>query len=184
MSRCSCEIVVTDEVVDCTIIFTSMSWNRRQSAGCSYRSRWRSGRARARTLQATRPHVGISRAIFGPDPVPSQHGVLQGAMNDMRPVMRGRWDGPSGPTVTEMYDRCRDAVTSAGARCRACPCESALPCVAGRGMPRGPAAPRARRWPASSASQSRHSCHIHTASTMDGGAERLSTFSWKRRTVG
>ena len=68
MSCCSCEIVVTDEVADCTIIFTSMSWNRRQSAGCSYRSRWRSGRARARTPQATRPHVGISRATFGPRP--------------------------------------------------------------------------------------------------------------------
>src|SRR5262245_14410329 len=39
----------------------------------------------------------------------------------MRPVVRGRLDGPSGPTVTEMVDRCRDAVTAAGERGRACP---------------------------------------------------------------
>jgi hypothetical protein len=50
-------------------------------------------------------------------------------------------EGPNGPTVTEMFDRCRDAVTAAGERCRVCPGESATACVGGRGVPRSLAAP-------------------------------------------
>jgi hypothetical protein len=67
----------------------------------------------------------------GPGPVPSHNGVLQAAMNGMRPVVRGRVDGPSGRTVTEMFDRCRDAVTAAGERGRACLGESASACGGG-----------------------------------------------------
>jgi hypothetical protein len=72
----------------------------------------RSCRAHARTPQATRQHAGISRAIRRPGPVPSPHGVLQAAMNDMRPVGRGRLEGSSGQPVTKIVDRCRDAVTA------------------------------------------------------------------------
>jgi hypothetical protein len=49
----------------------------------------------------------------------------------MKPVVRGRVDGPSGRTVTEMFDRCRDAVTAAGERGRACLGESASACGGG-----------------------------------------------------
>jgi hypothetical protein len=49
----------------------------------------------------------------------------------MKPVVRERVDGQSGRTVTEMFDRCRDAVTAADARGRACPGESASACVGG-----------------------------------------------------
>jgi hypothetical protein len=42
----------------------------------------------------------------------------------MRRVVRGRWERPRGPTVTEMFDRCRHTVTAASERCRACPAEA------------------------------------------------------------
>ena len=126
--------------------------------GCHWRvSRpsWRACRALARTQKATRQHMSTSRAKFGPGPAPSQHGVLQAAMRGMRQVVRGRLEGPSGQTVTKIFDRCRDAVSADGERCRAFPCESAPACVRGRGLPWCPAAPRSLRWPASSSNRAR-----------------------------
>ena len=53
----------------------------------------------------------------------------------MRQVVRGRLEGPSGQTVTKIFDRCRDAVTAAGARGRASPGEQGRGC---RVTPRPP----------------------------------------------
>jgi hypothetical protein len=58
-----------------------------------------------------------------PGPAPSQNRMLQAVMSGMRQVVRGRLEGPSGQTVTKIFDRCRDAVTAAGARGRASPGE-------------------------------------------------------------
>jgi hypothetical protein len=62
-------------------------------------------------------------------------------MNGVKPVGQGRVDGPSGPTVTEMFDRCRYTDTASGERGRTCPCERAPACVGGRAMPPRHAAP-------------------------------------------
>src|SRR5262249_19040822 len=48
-----------------------------------------------------------------PGPAPSPNRARQAAMNGMKLVGRGRLDGPRGPPVTEMFDRCRNAVTAA-----------------------------------------------------------------------
>jgi hypothetical protein len=97
-------------------------------------------------LPGHRRRPGSIRAYPMPDSdpglAPSPHGVLQAARNGMRRVVRGRWDGPSGRMVTNMFDRCRDTVTAAGERRRTCPCDRATSCVGGGGMPRRPAAPR------------------------------------------
>jgi hypothetical protein len=116
---------------------------------------WRSCRSHSSTQKATRQHASMSRAKFGPGPAPSHNGVLQAAMSGMRQVVRGLLEGASCQTVTKIFDRCRDAVTAAGERCRAFPCDSATSCVGGRGMPRRPAAPRSLRWPASSSNRAR-----------------------------
>jgi hypothetical protein len=60
----------------------------------------------------------------------SHNRLLQAAMSGMRRVVRGRWAGPSGPTVTKIFDRCRYTVTAASARGRACSSERAPACRA------------------------------------------------------
>jgi len=47
----------------------------------------------------------------------------------MRRVVRGLVEGPRGRTVTEIFDRCRGAVTAADERCRPFPCDRAPACV-------------------------------------------------------
>jgi hypothetical protein len=76
---------------------------------------WRAGRAHTRAQQATQQYRSTSCAKFRPGSAPSPHGVLQGAMSGIRQLGGGRWEGPSGQTVTNIFDRCRDAVSAAKA---------------------------------------------------------------------
>jgi hypothetical protein len=66
-----------------------------------------------------------------PGPAPSPDRARQAAMHGLRPVVRGRLDGPRGRTVTEMFDGCQDAVTPAGARRRASPGDRATSRIGG-----------------------------------------------------
>jgi hypothetical protein len=54
--------------------------------------------------------------------------------------------GLSRQTVSRIFDRCRDAVTAAGEKCRASPCDRARSFVGGRGASQRPAAPRSPHW--------------------------------------
>ena len=67
----------------------------------------------------------------GPGLVLSPNRLLEAVLSGMRRVVRGRWEGPSGPTVTEIVERCRNTVTAAGARGRAGPGTSAPARVGG-----------------------------------------------------
>src|SRR5262245_43490201 len=67
----------------------------------------RGGLLATRDGPATRPHAAYPVPQADPGPAPSPRGLRQAARNGVKPVGRGRVDGPSGPTVTEMFDRCR-----------------------------------------------------------------------------
>jgi hypothetical protein len=76
--------------------------------------RWVHRRRHGSTQAYPMPHAG-------PSPAPSHNRMLQAVMRGMRRVVRGLVEGPRGRTVTEIFDRCRDAVTATGERCRAFP---------------------------------------------------------------
>jgi len=65
----------------------------------------------------------------------------KGALHEAMSGIKGVLEEPSRQTVTKIFDRCRDAVTTAGEKCRASPGDRATACGGGRGASRRPAAP-------------------------------------------